>query len=166
MAQITRQQYELQLQHIFRLLLEAKTEEEIAKDLQISVRTVQRYKQRLDKRYGEAQRQKTDDTLFTECSLFKNRMLKLYKALEIKALSDKTSGVETAKCCEVAANIAIDVLKMESEGIRSVMEIISKNNNNTNKGQRGLANLASSKSKNDDDESYNIKEEYNPNRKF
>ena len=166
MAQITKQQIEAQLQHIFRLLLEAKTEEEIAKDLQISVRTVQRYKQRLDKRYGEAQRQKTDDTLFTECSLFKNRMLKLYKALEIKALSDKTSGSDVAKCCEVAANIAIDVLKMESEGIRSVMEIISKNNNN-NKGQRrGLENLGSSQSKNDDESDNNIKKEYNPNRKF
>jgi hypothetical protein len=116
MAQITRQQYELQLQHIFRLLLEANTEEEIAKDLQISVRTVQRYKQRLDQRYGEAQRQKTEDTLFTECQLFKNRMLRLYKALEIKALSDKTSGVETAKCCEVAADIANSILRLESEG--------------------------------------------------
>ena len=37
-------------------------------------------------------------------------------------------------------------------------------NNNTNKGQRGLENLGS-QSKNDD-ESDNIKEEYNPNRKF
>ena len=54
---------------------------------------------------------------------------------------------------------------MESESIRAVTEIISKNNNNTNKGQRrGLANLGS-QSKNDD-ESDNIKKEYNPNRKF
>ena len=165
---INRQQYEAQLQHIFRLLLENKTQEEIAHELNISTRTVARYSQRIDQRYGEVQRQKTDDTLFLECHLFKNRMLKLYKALEIKALSEKTSGVETAKCCEVAANIALDVLKMESEGIRFVTEIISKNNNNnTNKGQRrGLANLASSQSKNDDEPDNNIKKEYNPNRKF
>ena len=55
------------------------------------------------------------------------------------------------------------LLKMESEGIRAVTEIISKNNNR-NKGQRGLENLGS-QSKNDD-ESDNIKKEYNPNRKF
>jgi uncharacterized protein (UPF0262 family) len=54
-------------------------------------------------------------------------------------------------------------LKMESEGIRAVTEIISKNNN-TNRGQRGLDNLGS-QSKNDD-ESDNIKKEYNPNRKL
>ena len=94
-------------------------------------------------------------------------MLKLYRALEDVVTPDKTSGTEKAKCAEVAANIAIDVLKMESESIRAVIEIISKNNNNnTNKEQRrGLANLSSSQSKNDD-ESDNIEKEYNPNRKF
>jgi hypothetical protein len=120
---ISKQQFEAQLQQIFRLLLENKTQEDIAHELNISTRTVARYSQRIDQRYGEIQRQKNDDTLFLECHLFKNRMLKLYKALETKALDDKTSGTETAKCCEVAANIAIDVLKLESEGIRAVKEI-------------------------------------------
>ena len=161
---ISKQQYEAQLQQIFRLLLENRTQEEIAHELNISTRTVARYSQRIDKRYGDIQRQKNDDTLFTECSLFKNRMLKLYKALEVKALSNKTSGVEIAKCCEVAANICIDLLRMESEGIRFVTEIISRNNNNTNKGQKGLPNLTSSQSINDDKS--DIKKEYNPNRKF
>ena len=89
-------------------------------------------------------------------------MLNLYKGLETHVLSDKTTGVEKARCAEIAASIALDVLKMESEAIRAVTEIISKNNN-TNKGQRGLENLGS-QSKND--ESVNIKKEYNPNRKF
>ena len=159
---INKQQYEAQLQQIFRLLLENKTQEEIARELNISTRTIARYCQRIEKRYGHIQRQKTDNTLFTECQLFKNRMLKLYKALELHVLSDKTSGVEKARCAEVAANIAINVLKVESEGIRAITEIISKNN--TNKGQRGLDNLGS-QSKNND-ESDNIKKEYNPNRKF
>ncbi len=48
-------------------------------------------------------------------------MLNLYKILEKKADS-KVNGNECAKCCEVAANIAIDVLKMESEGIKAVKE--------------------------------------------
>ena len=159
---INQQQYEAQLQQIFRLLLENKTQDEIAHELHISTRTVARYSQRIEKRYGQIQRQKTDDTIFLECNLLKNRLLTLYKALETQVISDKTSGTEKAKCAEVAANIAIDVLKMESEGIRAVTEIISKNNNNTNKGgQRGLGNLGS-QSKNDES---SIKE-YNSNRKF
>ena len=64
-----------------------------------------------------------DDTFFLECHLFKNRMLNLYKALENKVLDDKTSGVEKARCAEIAASIALDVLKMESEGIRAVRQL-------------------------------------------
>ena len=120
MAQITRQQYEAQLQHIFRQLLDGKTDEEIAKDLNISVRSVQRYKRRLESRYGAFQAAKTDSTLFLECSLFKNRLLKMYRLLEQKAIDPKTSGTETAKCCEVAASLAIDLLRLEAEGIKAV----------------------------------------------
>ena len=73
-------------------------------------------------RYGEMQRQKTFDTIFLESQLFKNRMLHLYKILEKKAQDPKVNGNECAKCCEVASNIAIDVLKMESEGIHKVVK--------------------------------------------
>ena len=160
--------YERQMQLIFRMLLENKTNEEIASELKISVRTVQNYKQRIDKRYGDFQRNKTDNTLFMECQLFKNRLLKLYKILESKASDVKVSGTETAKCCEIAANIAIDVLKMESEGIKVIQEIISKNDN-SNKGQRYLNNhLNRSNSSSQSNSGYNESEieEYDPNRKF
>ena len=116
---IRKQQYEAQLQHIFRLLLENKNQEEIARELHISTRTLARYLQRIEQRYGEMQRQKTDNTIFLESQLFKNRMLHLYKILEKKTEDLKVNGNECAKCCEVASNIAIDVLKMESEGIQS-----------------------------------------------
>ena len=51
-------------------------------------------------------------------------MLTLYKVLESQVISDKTSGIDKAKCAEVAANIAIDVLKMESEGIIVVKDAL------------------------------------------
>ena len=117
---ISKQQYEAQLQHIFRLLLENKAQEEIARELNISTRSVARYYQRIENRYGAMQRQKTYDTIFLESQLFKNRMLHLYNILEKKAQDPKINGNECAKCCEVASNIAIDVLKMESEGIKAV----------------------------------------------
>jgi len=55
---ISKQLYEVQLQQIFRLLLENKSQEEIARELNISTRTVARYSQRIEKRYGEIQRQR------------------------------------------------------------------------------------------------------------
>jgi hypothetical protein len=55
-------------------------------------------------------------------------MLKLYKALENQVVSDKTSSAaEKTKYAEIAANITIDVLKMESEGIKAVKELVAKN---------------------------------------
>ena len=162
---INKQQYEAQLQQIFRLLLENKTQEEIARELHISTRTIARYCQRIEKRYGHIQRQKTDNTLFTECQLFKNRMLKLYKGLETHVLSDKTSGVEKARCAEIAASIALDVLKMESEGIRAVRElglssaVVVKNN--------ALNNLRNDNDKDDDlSSSNNYQGQEDDNRKF
>lgn len=121
---INKQQYEAQLRQIFKMLLENKTHDEIARQLHIGIRTVSRYAQRIEQRYGETQRQKTDNTLFLEAQLFKNRMLYLYKILEKKAEDPKVNGNECAKCCEVAANVAIDVLKMESEGIKVVKDAL------------------------------------------
>ena len=121
---INKQQYEAHLRQIFKMLLENKTQDEIARELNIGVRTVSRYAQRIEQRYGEMQRKKTDNTLFLEAQLFKNRMLYLYKILEKKADDPKVNGNECAKCCEVAANIAIDVLKIESEGIKVVKDAL------------------------------------------
>ena len=121
---ISKQLYEAQLQQIFRLLLENKSQEEIARELHISTRTVARYSHRIEKRYGHMQRLKTDNTIFLEAQFFKNRMLHLYKILEKKADDPKVNGNECAKCCEVASNIAIDILKMESEGIKVVKDAL------------------------------------------
>jgi predicted transcriptional regulator len=121
---INKQQYEAQLKQIFKMLLENKTQDEIARELHIGIRTVSRYAQRIEQRYGEIQRKKTNNTLFLEAQLFKNRLLHLYQILEKKAEDPKVNGNECAKCCEVASNIAIDVLKMESEGIKVVKDAL------------------------------------------
>lgn len=169
---ISKQLYEAQLQQIFRMLLENKTNEEIAFELKTSVRTVQNYKQRLDKRYGDFQRSKTDNTLFMECQLFKNRMLSLYKCLEATVISDKTTGSEKAKCAEVAANICVDVLKLESEGIKAVQDLISIEKNNNNLINKNSRSTHSSNNNNNtenngyENESIQEQEYDNDNRKF
>ena len=142
---ISKQQYESQLQQIFRLLLENKTQEEIASELHISTRSVARYYQRIENRYGEIQRQKTNNTIFLEAQLFKNRLLHLYQILERKAEDPKINGNECAKCCEVAANIAIDVLKMESEGIKAVKQGLSLKAEAANRARSSSVNIDSDK---------------------
>jgi predicted DNA-binding transcriptional regulator YafY len=120
---ILKSKLELYLQQIFRMLLESKTEEATAKELGVSTRTIQRYKVILDQRYASIWKQKTNDTLFLECNLFKNRMLRIYKGLEDVVASDNTSGIDKAKCAEVAANIATNILKLESEELRAIKQL-------------------------------------------
>lgn len=123
MGKIDKKAHEAQLHQVWRMLIQNKSYEDIATELGVSTKTIQRISLELDERYGELQRQKTDDALYTECNLFKNRMLTLYRGLEQIVTGPGHSGVDKAKCAEVAANISIDILKMESESIRSVKNI-------------------------------------------
>jgi hypothetical protein len=119
----TKQKMEYELAEIYKGLCNGETDIQIMTALYLQERNYYKYKKRLETRLMEYQRKKTYDTIFLESQLFKNRMLKLYKALENRVTSpDNTSGVEKSKCAEIAANIAIDVLKMESEGIHKVVK--------------------------------------------
>ena len=75
---------------------------------------------------GNVTLNKDEPTLYF-CKSFIGIESTLYKELETQVISDKTTGAAKAKCAEVAANIAIDVLKMESEGIKAVKELAAKN---------------------------------------
>ena len=96
----------------------------------------------------------------------------MYKALEnqVTWTADKTSRCRKSQMCWNCCNIEIDVIILESEGIKIICEIISNGNynNSSNKGQRVLDNLPSGNSPQFihryEDQS-DIKE-YNPNRKF
>ncbi len=125
----TKQKIEYELTEIYRKLCEGESDIQIITTLRLQERNYYKYKKRLEIRLIEYQYKKTHDTFFIGAQLFKNRMLTLYKALENQVIStdNKTSGVEKAKCAEIAANIAIDVLKMESEGIKPIKELVAKN---------------------------------------
>ena len=125
----TEQKIEYELTEIYRKLCEGESDIQIMTTLRLQEKNYYKYKKRLEIRLMEYQYKKTHDTFFIETQLFKNRMLTLYKALENQVISinNKTSGIEKAKCAEIAANIAIDVLKMESEGIKPIKGLVAKN---------------------------------------
>jgi hypothetical protein len=168
---IEKQLYERQMELIFRMLLENKTNEQIASELKISIRSVQNYKRRLEQRYMAYQREKTDSTLFLEVNLLKTRLLKLYRCLEDKVTDPETGPSDTARCADTAADIAIQIIKLESEGIRAVKELglVEKaaavaNKNTTTSSLNNNNNLRTDKNDNDgNDESF---KECDPNRKF
>ena len=164
---IEKQLYERQMQLIFRMLLENKTNEQIASELKISIRSVQNYKKRLEQRYMTYQKEKSNSTIFLEVNLLKNRLLKLYRSLESKVVDSEASASDCAKCADVAASIAINVIKLESEGIRAIKQL-GLAASLANKNAVSLNNL---RNDNDDDTINNNyhqeqEEQENDNRKF
>ena len=117
---------EYELTEIYKRLCDGETDFLIMTTLCLQERNYYKYKQRLESRLMAYQLKKTDDTIYLESQFFKSRLLTLYKALEDQVISYNTSGVEKAKCAEIASNIAIDILKMESEGIKAVNELVAK----------------------------------------
>ncbi|HEX2408541.1 MAG TPA: hypothetical protein VHJ38_15160 [Nitrososphaeraceae archaeon] len=139
---------EYELAEIYRRLCNGEIDFQIMTTLNLQERNYYKYKKKLETRIMEYQLKKTDDTIFTECQFFKSRMLTLYKALENQVTSDKTSGTDKAKCAEIASEIALEILRLESENVKAIHDLISK----------------TTYKKNNNDDGY-IKE-YNPNRKF
>lgn len=119
---IDSQLFEQRMNLIFTRLIEGKSNEEIATELKIGIRTVQDYKTRLHKRYSNYQRQKSHDTWFFELELFKLRLLTLYKGLEAKVLDPKTNAVDATRAAEFASNLAVNIPNIESLGIVELMK--------------------------------------------
>ena len=120
---------EYELLEIYRRLCNGESDFQIMTTLCLQERNYYKYKKRLEMRIMEFQRKKTFDKIFIESQLFKNRMLTLYKALENQVIStdNKISGTEKARCAEIGASIALGVLKMESEGVKAVKDLVAKN---------------------------------------
>ena len=74
---------EYELTEIYRRLCnDGESDFQIMTALCLQERNYYKYKKRLEVRLMEYQCKKTEDTIFMESQLFKNRMLTLYKALE------------------------------------------------------------------------------------
>jgi hypothetical protein len=58
--------------------------------------------------------------LITEKDLLKDRLIRWHRLLEVKAGESHTCAAEAAACATVAADIAIKILKLESEGLKAV----------------------------------------------
>ncbi len=176
----TKQKMEYELDEIFRRLCNGESDFQIMTTLNLQERNYYKYKKKLEARLMEYQLKKTDDTIFMESHLFKNRMLTLYKGLEDVVLSpDKNvTGSDRSKCAEVAASIATNIIRIESEGIKAIKHlglagaetaIITKRNNASSLNN----NLRNDNDKYDDEYGPDINshnqqqlEEDDKNRKF
>ena len=116
--------YERRLEKIFDMLLLGMTNEEIASHLQITIRSVNNYKKKLEFRYMQYQKQKNENTWALEFAILKNRLLMLYRNLNQKITDNRTSAGDAARVADVALKIALNIIDMENKGIGAIQEMI------------------------------------------
>ena len=116
--------YERRLEKIFDMLLLGMTNEEIANHLQITIRSVNNYKKKLESRYMQYQKQKNENTWALEFAILKNRLLVLYRNLNQKITDNRTSAGDAARVADVALKIALNIIDMENKGIGAIQEMV------------------------------------------
>lgn len=115
--------YERRLEKIFDMLLLGMTNVEIASHLQITIRAVHNYKRKLESRYMQYQQQKNINTWALELNLLRNRLLTLYRNLDMKIRDDRTDAASAARAADVAMKIANGIASVETNGIGAIQEM-------------------------------------------
>lgn len=105
-------------------------------DLGIKERTFYYYKEKLYQQSAEIQaNKKTEQILAFEMQILKDRLTRLYRQLEQRASSTNTKASDLVEITTVACNIATDIFKLESEGLRALSSI----NKLTNKAAQQIS---------------------------
>jgi hypothetical protein len=119
MAKIAAAQMRLKLEELVKKLAAGYTDKEIMQDLKLKRRTFYYHKAKVCSMYGNIAEKKTEQVLEFEAHLLKNRFLRLYRNLQERVTNRDTKLRDVANASEVAADIAINIFKLEMEGFRA-----------------------------------------------
>jgi hypothetical protein len=130
----TRQQLENELIEIQHRICQGHTDKEIIEELNLKERTFYYYKHKIYQMSAAIQAKKREDGMAFEMQILKDRFTRLYRLLELKAASPNTKAGEVAKIAEIAQDIAVNIIKLEGEGLR----VLSGINKITNKATQQI----------------------------
>jgi hypothetical protein len=116
-----------ELYKMFELIALGRTDREMIQELKMKNSTFYWYKRKLYKRYGRIARQKTEDSIFLQQEVLAERLIRTYRNLEIKAREDRNNmtGTDLANLASIQQEIAINILKLETEGLRATNKQIN-----------------------------------------
>jgi ACT domain-containing protein len=114
----TRLQLEQELAQIEKMISHGYTDSEIMKQLNLKRATYYIYKNKIFTASADLQRQKSMDVLSFEQQVLKDRLVRLFRILESRASDHNTKSGDVALCVSIGQEIAINILKLENEGLR------------------------------------------------
>ena len=109
---------------IFNLLCKGESDKYIQQKLGLKQRNYYKYKQKLFSKYEDLQRKRTQETIWFETYLLKNRLLKIFQTIlqTIESKPTKMNGIQLAKLAQTAASISTILFKLETQGIIQVLK--------------------------------------------
>jgi|SRR5215831_2126166 len=119
MNTLTRPQQQAQLEAIAKKMSQGYTEGEIIEELRISRSTYFRYKTKVINIFGDQAQKKTQANVELEAEVLKDRLTRLFRALEIGIADKDIELSHRAAAAAVAQDIAINIFKLEAEGLRT-----------------------------------------------
>lgn len=123
------------LMEIEHRICQGHTDKEIIEELGIKERTFYYYKEKLYQQSAEIQAKKTEQILVFESQILKDRLTDMYRQLQQRARAENTKARDLAEITTAAYNIAINIFKLESEGLRALSGI----NKLTNKAAQQIS---------------------------
>jgi Putative ATPase subunit of terminase (gpP-like) len=119
----TEQQIQNELIEIEHRICQGYTDKEIMEDLGLKERTFYYYKEKLYQKSAQIQANKTEQILVFEAQILKDRLTHMYRQLQQRVRSENTKARDLAEITTTAYNIAINIFKLESEGLRAFSTI-------------------------------------------
>jgi hypothetical protein len=114
----TKLQLENELREIEKLISIGYTDIDIMEKLHIKRSVFYYYKRKISIASAELQRRKSNDILSFEQQVLKDRLVRLFRILESRSVDRNTRSGDVALCVSIAQEIAINILKLENEGLR------------------------------------------------
>jgi ACT domain-containing protein len=119
----TRQQVESQLEQIQnKISTGSSTDKEIMQELGLKRANFYKYKAKIYQRSEAIQSEKSEKSLAFYQQILNDRLTRIFRALMDKLTDERTKGRAAARCASVAQEVAINILQLESEGLRANWE--------------------------------------------
>ena len=106
----------LKLEELAKKLAAGYTDKEIMQALNLKRRSFYYHKAKVCKMFGDIAEKKTKQVLEFESQILKDRFMRLYRNLEQRATDRNTKLHDAANASEVAADIALNIFRLETEG--------------------------------------------------
>lgn len=110
----------LQVELIAKKLSTGFTDTDIMNQLNVKRATFYHYKKLIYQVWGDIARRKTEESIAFEADLMKDRLIRIYRGLELRLNDSKNDPIrDVAEASAIATQIATAIFKLDYEGIKA-----------------------------------------------